>query len=138
MERLTERMANGTVRRTDVMGESVMLRLAAYEDTGLTPEEIMTLQELHDFYNSNDCLASRRLIKLALADKDGRLIIADEQTIANAVAKAILVNSNEKRFIYELGKACLEPCCKDAFKYILSMTALRKEQGDGSCENASM
>lgn len=75
MERLTERMANGTVRRTDVMGESVMLRLAAYEDTGLTPEEITTLQELHDFYNSKDCLASRRLVELALADKDGRLVV---------------------------------------------------------------
>jgi predicted RNA-binding protein len=44
MERLTERMANGTVRRTDVMGESVMLRLAAYEDTGLTPGDIRDLQ----------------------------------------------------------------------------------------------
>ena len=43
MDRLTERKPNGVVR-TDVRGDSVMLRLAAYEDTGLTPEQVAELQ----------------------------------------------------------------------------------------------
>lgn len=38
--RLTERLPNGVVKRSDVMGDNVMLRLAAYEDTGLMPDEI--------------------------------------------------------------------------------------------------
>ena len=55
--------------------DDVISRLGAYEDTGLTPKEINALQEAHDFYDSNDCLASRRLIELALADRDGRVVI---------------------------------------------------------------
>lgn len=39
MDRLTERRPNGVVR-FNVMGDSVMLRLAAYEDTGLMPEQV--------------------------------------------------------------------------------------------------
>ncbi|WP_312611449.1 hypothetical protein [Oscillibacter sp.] len=44
MERLTERLPNGVIRRVEVndenRGENVMSRLAAYEDTGMEPEEI--------------------------------------------------------------------------------------------------
>jgi len=47
MERLTRRLENGVVKRVDIddatRGDSVMLRLAAYEDTGLTPEECAEL-----------------------------------------------------------------------------------------------
>ena len=43
MDRLTERLSNGVVRRTDLTRDSVMLRLAAYEDTGLTPEQCHAL-----------------------------------------------------------------------------------------------
>ena len=48
MNRLTERLPNGVVRApvTDEnRGDSCMMRLAAYEDTGLTPEEIAALKE---------------------------------------------------------------------------------------------
>jgi len=48
MNRLTKRLENGVVKRTDVddnnRGDSVMLRLAAYEDTGLSPEEVMEIK----------------------------------------------------------------------------------------------
>jgi hypothetical protein len=50
-------------------------RLAAYEDTGLEPEEIRVLQEEHDFYSKEDALASQRLIELVTADKEGRVKI---------------------------------------------------------------
>lgn len=43
MDRLTERRPNGVVR-SNVMGDSVMLRLAAYEDTGLMPEQVAEIQ----------------------------------------------------------------------------------------------
>ena len=46
MNRLTERLPNGVVRApvTDEnRGDSCMMRLAAYEDTGLTPEEVAAL-----------------------------------------------------------------------------------------------
>ena len=48
MNRLTERLPNGVVRApvTDEnRGDSCMMRLAAYEDTGLTPEEVAALKE---------------------------------------------------------------------------------------------
>ena len=43
MERLTERLPNGVVR-SDLHGDTVMLRLAAYEDTGLEPSEVAALR----------------------------------------------------------------------------------------------
>ena len=57
MNRLTERLPNGVVRApvTDEnRGDSCMMRLAAYEDTGLMPEEVA---------------------ELAAANKDGRVVV---------------------------------------------------------------
>jgi len=50
-------------------------RLAAYENTGLEPEEIRVLQEEHEFYNKEDVPTSQRLIELAIADKEGRCVV---------------------------------------------------------------
>lgn len=44
MDRLTIRMPNGVIKRNEVMGDSVMARLAAYEDTGLAPREVESLK----------------------------------------------------------------------------------------------
>ena len=44
MDRLTVRLPNGVINRSDVMGESVMRRLAAYEDTGKMPDEVESLK----------------------------------------------------------------------------------------------
>ena len=45
MERLTERRPNGVIHVDFIEAkESVMSRLAAYEDTGLKPEEIIELK----------------------------------------------------------------------------------------------
>ena len=41
MERLTERTPDGFIRYNSRQGVSVLGQLARYEDTGLTPEEIM-------------------------------------------------------------------------------------------------
>ena len=80
MERLTERMANGTVRRRHVMGESAMLRLAAYEDTGLTPEQIEAQQQEIDLLK-----AEITELEAALEDRSKSCIIFDkENTKLNA------------------------------------------------------
>lgn len=55
MERLTIRNSDGSVSQpTTTTFEAVMYRLAAYEDTGLTPE---------------------RVAELAQAERDGRLVV---------------------------------------------------------------
>lgn len=49
MERLTIRNSDGSVSQpTNTTVEAVFYRLAAYEDTGLTPEEIMALTAPND------------------------------------------------------------------------------------------
>ena len=55
--------------------ERAIDKLGAYEDTGLEPEDIRTLQEEHDFYSKEDAPASKRLIELALAAKEGRCVV---------------------------------------------------------------
>ena len=55
--------------------ERAIDRLAAYENTGLEPEEIRVLQEEHEFYNKEDVPTSQRLIELAIADKEGRCVV---------------------------------------------------------------
>lgn len=44
MDRLTCRLSNGVIKRTDLNGDSVMLRLAAYEDTGMMPDDVAALK----------------------------------------------------------------------------------------------
>mgnify|MGYP006972494008 CR=1 FL=1 len=81
MERLTEkheadaqrkeyerRLANGYPRN---IPEERFLRLAAYEDTGLTPENIAKAKDALEYAYGN----AERIIELAKADKDGRLVV---------------------------------------------------------------
>lgn len=90
MERLTEkheadaqrkeyerRLANGYPRN---IPEERFLRLAAYEDTGLTPDEIKSMQgehfsglEMAKLYS-----ALMELKKYQEADKDGRLVVLEK------------------------------------------------------------
>ena len=94
MERLTEkheadaqrkeyerRLANGYPRN---IPEERFLRLAAYEDTGLTPEEAKRMSNiLMDVGIDYNCsweyvknwLLDARLREIAEADKDGRLVV---------------------------------------------------------------
>lgn len=49
MDRIIERLPNGVVTRADIAPkETAMSRLAAYEDTGLTPAEIAALRAERD------------------------------------------------------------------------------------------
>lgn len=83
MERLTIRNSDGTVSQpTTTSIEALFYRLAAYEDTGLEPEEIITGKELAEIACGLELLKKYqelgnfdRLRELAEADKEGRCIL---------------------------------------------------------------
>lgn len=89
MERLTHRYTDGeawtSIYKVSACGEHeckgpIIERLAAYEDTGLEPEEVVqtklalmgkVLAEIKEF----DGVPVNRMIELAQAEKDGRLVV---------------------------------------------------------------
>lgn len=80
MERLTERWGEGDVWVKNHDYVSAAYRLAAYEDTGMTPEEVndavvgaklMAKSQLVSVLG----VAAERLLELAEADKAGRLVV---------------------------------------------------------------
>lgn len=86
MERLTERLRTGEVLMASDYEEKyteqewicvLQDRLAAYEDTGLTPEEVAALvKDWSDLCTIvGECGGIDRLRGLAEADKDGRLVV---------------------------------------------------------------
>lgn len=79
MERLTEYESIAGHAHAIPIGSDmdvIMMRLAAYEDTELTPEEVSALIKdwLHLCTTIRECGGIDRLRKLAEADKDGRLV----------------------------------------------------------------
>lgn len=86
MERLTERLRTGEVLMASDYEEKyteqewicvLQDRLAAYEDTGLTPEEVAALvKDWSDLCTIvGECGGIDRMRELAEADKDGRLVV---------------------------------------------------------------
>jgi len=53
----------------------------------------------------------------------------DEDLIIKAVRKSILINTDETKYRYELGKACLDACCKDVVKYLKEWRGRESEGG---------
>ena len=78
MERMTIRNSDGSVSQpTDLKWAEALDRLAAYEDTGLTPAEVLSM---HSEWNAmmsvlNSIGSYDRLRELAEADKDGRVVV---------------------------------------------------------------
>ena len=83
MKRLTIRNSDGTVSQpTTASIEALFYRLAAYEDTGLEPEEIITGKELAEIACGMELLKKYQelgnldsLRELAEADKEGRCVV---------------------------------------------------------------
>ena len=73
-EEYEHRLANGYPRN---IPEERFLRLAAYEDTGLTPEEVSALiKDWSDLRTTiGECGGIDRLRGMAEADKDGRVVV---------------------------------------------------------------
>ena len=85
MKRLTEYERIGghahAVPTTSDM-DAIMMRLAAYEDTGLAPEEVLPKDKADEialklmrFADLESLCSYARLRELAEADKDGRLVV---------------------------------------------------------------
>ena len=78
MERCTIRLKTGEARCSQLDGNVVVERLAAYEDTGLTPEEIkapFTEDAMINLAAQALGMEPSRLRELAEADKDGRVVV---------------------------------------------------------------
>ena len=80
MERLTKYEIIGGYARVFPMvadAQKIVSRLAAYEDTGLTPEEVSALvKDWTDLCTIvGECGGISRVKVLARADKDGRLVV---------------------------------------------------------------
>ena len=78
MERCTIRLKTGEARCSQLDGNVVVERLAAYEDIGLTPEEIkapFTEDTMINLAAQALGVEPSRLRELAEADKDGRLVM---------------------------------------------------------------
>ena len=70
-EEYERRLANGYPRN---IPEERFLRLAAYEDTGLTPEACAEAREAGKVLSSCD-ISFGRLAELLTADRDGRVVV---------------------------------------------------------------
>ena len=55
--------------------EAAWSRLAAYEDTGLTPEQCENAKAIIESVFSDDTSKAERILELLKADKDGRLVV---------------------------------------------------------------
>ena len=55
--------------------EAAWSRLAAYEDTGLTPEQCENAKVIIESAFSNDTSKAERILELLKADMDGRLVV---------------------------------------------------------------
>lgn len=78
MERCTIRLKTGEARCSQLDGNVVVERLAAYEDTGLTPEELkapFTDDTMINLAAQALGVEPSRLRELAEVDKDGRVVV---------------------------------------------------------------
>lgn len=72
MERCTIRLKTGEARCSQLDGNVVVERLAAYEDSRLSPEDAANL---HAILRLGDGMTLMRLRELAVADQEGRVIV---------------------------------------------------------------
>lgn len=109
MERLTEYEVVGghvhAVPTGDV--DQAMMRLAAYEDIGLEPEQCETAKTLIEAVFSDDTSKAERIRELLKADRDGRLVVlphnkaltnADRMRNATTQQLAKQIYDNQKEF----------------------------------------
>ena len=66
---------NGDCSRGCTWEEAAWSRLAAYEDTGLTPEQCENAKVIIESAFSNDASKAERIRELLKADMDGRLVV---------------------------------------------------------------
>lgn len=78
MERLTEyESIAGYAHAIPIVSDmdAIMMRLATYEDTGLTPEQCENAKCIIESAFSDDTSKAERIRELLKADKEGRLVV---------------------------------------------------------------
>ena len=83
---------DGCKIRDCLFDNTICERLAAYEDTGLTPEEVSVLiKDWSDFCTTiGECGGIDRLRELAEADKDGRLVVLPVKPVLTPILSSML------------------------------------------------
>lgn len=106
MDRLTIRNSDCTVSQpTNLNWESVLYRLAAYEDTGLEPEDVISVVDmakiacaLHELNAYKDLGPIDHLRDLLQAEQAGRLVVLDEKIALSMCAGARAIENNKRLF----------------------------------------
>ena len=84
MERLTQRIKTGEVLMASEYEEKYTTeewicvlqdRLAAYEDTGLTPDQVVNAKTIIESAFADDTSKAERIRKLVAADDEGRVVV---------------------------------------------------------------
>ena len=104
MERLTKYEVVGghvhAVPTGDV--DQAMMRLAAYEDTWLEPEQCETAKTIIESAFSDDTSRAERIRELLKADRDGRLVvIPHNKVLTNADRMRTATNQQLAKQIYD-------------------------------------
>lgn len=81
------RLANGYPRN---IPEERFLRLAAYEDTRLTPEQCENAKVIIEAAFSDDTSKAKRIRELLKADKDGRLVVLPVKPVLTPILSSML------------------------------------------------
>ena len=104
MKRMTIRNSDWTVSQpTNPNWENVLYRLAAYEDTGLEPEEIadaVTAAKLMARSKIVSCFGvdADHIRDILQAEQEGRLVVLDEKTALSMYAGARAIENNKRLF----------------------------------------
>ena len=86
-EEYERRLANGYPRN---IPEERFLRLAAYEDTRLTPEQCENAKTIIESAFSDDTSKAERIRELLKADKDGRLVVLPVKPVLTHTISSML------------------------------------------------
>ena len=110
MERLTYRDKDGfpMMKKRGGFKQGGVERLAAYEDTGLTPEEVLPKDKADEIALKRMRLADlenfcsyTRLRELAEADKDGRVVLPSNKALTNANRIRAATNQQLAKLLYD-------------------------------------
>lgn len=119
MERLTEKHYLGTDHYMKCSGncnvdmdcidcpsfDCLVERLAAYEETGLTPEQCESAKNIIDCAFSADTSKAERIRALLKADRDGRLVVLPVRPVLTQSIKSML-------YIIEEGEIVEDSLCE--------------------------